>query len=703
MAGFPLQQLQVVVQYKGRLCFWYRRVHCLVTKRYGSAGKGGWRDAGNLASLAGSFVSGGLGGVNLRDGNGIKLSGKVFNVEGISAMNGLAGGLASTVVNFGMTGNATFNLASIKGVGLLEVTIGKDGISSRLGSGGMSLSSETLMLAASGHQETGKVMDWKYGTDESRSTLNGINQLGYTNIQVNHDLANDIWNEQIGVDYADIAGYGLYKVGEKSITLNSDLLGGGLEESAKLATVLSHEGTHLYGNRIEGIAHFHGATTYMQLLDQFKLAGDETFAGEIMAGLTDPSSWVENTGDEDWWKLMDDGSIAYDGQADLYDVNGNLIYKTQSRGLEGSLVEILYGKNATPEEVEKVRDLLESSFDHTTKSDDLTDRNQWYWNVDSNHGKVIDVSKYEDIYNSRVLVDSITGQTDTIRNLNPRTIYDKMVANGTMDRKSGDSMRARLARMELRVETDSAAVESLKFYENVDGGYISYEEFKANNFITGGMPVLSIRNTFVNREITTFTGATGNLSVNPHRGVDGGVEKGIDSLPLFQNDTSKVVYASKGDLDDSNYQGRHVSVQTDITYTFKGNRIVDEVIYRTLHLSNVDVVDGQSVSFNTVLGQTGNSGKWGDSGYGNHSHEDIYTVRPSPYLNFLSDVAYTNALENYSPIKESESYGTYKDLYKGNEYNYIFHDNKYYYDKFIFADITQYKKRDTAHSYNKGE
>ena len=69
MVGFPLQQLQVVVQYKGRLCFWYRRVHCLVTKRYGSAGKGGWRDAGNLASLAGGFVSGGLGGVNLRDGN----------------------------------------------------------------------------------------------------------------------------------------------------------------------------------------------------------------------------------------------------------------------------------------------------------------------------------------------------------------------------------------------------------------------------------------------------------------------------------------------------------------------------------------------------------------------------------------------------------------------------------------------------------
>ena len=424
------------------------------------------------------------------------------------------------------------------------------------------------------------------------------------------------------------------------------------------------------------------------------LGDDSIFAGYV-AGSYDASA--------DYWKLMDDGSIAYDGHADLYDENGNLIYKTKSRGLEGSLVEIMYGGNATQEEVEKVRDLLEASFDHTTKSDDLANREHWYWNVESNYGKVIDVSKYEEIYNSRVLVDSTTGQTDTIRNLNPRTIYDKMVANGTMDKKPGDSMRSRLARMELRVETDPATVESLEFYENADGGYISYEEFKAKNYITGGMPVLNTRNTFVNRDITTFTGATGNLSVNPHRGVDGSVEADTDSLPLFQNETSKVVYASKGDLDDSNYQGRHVGVQTDVTYTFKGNSIVDELIYRTLHLSSVDVVEGQSVLFDTVLGKTGNSGKWGDSGYGNHSHEDIYTVRPSPYLNYLSDVAYTKAMGNYSPIKESESYGTYKDLYKGNEYDYIFHDNKYYYDKFIFADITQYKKRDSAHSYNKGE
>ena len=251
-------------------------------------------------------------------------------------MNGLAGGLASTVVNFGMTGNATFNLASIKGFGLLEVTIGKDGISAGIGSGGMSLSFETLMSAARGRKEAGKVMDWKYGTDESRSTLNGINLLGYTNIQLNHDLAKNIWNEQIGVDYADIAGYGLYKVGEKSVTLNSDLLGGGLEESAKLATVLSHEGTHLYGNRIEGIAHFQGAATYTQLLDKFNLAGDKAFAGEIMAGLTSTNSWKVNTGDEDWWKQVrrNDGSFAWqeDGSLDFTFEDGTVVTAEEMKG-----------------------------------------------------------------------------------------------------------------------------------------------------------------------------------------------------------------------------------------------------------------------------------------------------------------------------------------------------------------------------------
>ena len=168
-------------------------------------------------------------------------------------------------------------------------------------------------------------MDWKYGGDESRSTLNGVNKLGHTDLEMNHRLANDIWSEEVGINYGYTGGFGLYKVGDDSMTLDINLLGGGLEESAKLATVLAHEGTHLYGNRVEGVAHFQGAVTYMQLLDKFNLAGDKAFAGEIMAGLTSTNSWKVNTGDEDWWKLVKNGDLVASDDGWLKDENGNFI------------------------------------------------------------------------------------------------------------------------------------------------------------------------------------------------------------------------------------------------------------------------------------------------------------------------------------------------------------------------------------------
>ena len=63
-------------------------------------------------------------------------------------------------------------------------------------------------------------------------------------------------------------------------------------------------------------------------------------------------------------------------------MNGNLIYKTQSRGLEGSLVEILYGKNATPEEVEKVQQLMvKSGMLHTVDKQNPTSSDLWRWDV----------------------------------------------------------------------------------------------------------------------------------------------------------------------------------------------------------------------------------------------------------------------------------------------------------------------------------
>jgi hypothetical protein len=82
------------------------------------------------------------------------------------------------------------------------------------------------------------------------------------------------------------------------------------------------------------------------------------------------------------------------------------------------------------------------------------------------------------------------------------------------------------------------------------------------------------------------------------------------------------------------------------------------------------------LGWETVLGSTGNTGQWGDSTYGNHSHEDIYTSKPSPYLDYLTKTI-TNSASRI-------------------EYN-----NSYYYDKFLFADRNNYKIRADAYLYNK--
>lgn len=49
------------------------------------------------------------------------------------------GGVATNTSSLLMGGNANFNLLSFKGVGMLEFSFGKDGISSKIGNGGTNL------------------------------------------------------------------------------------------------------------------------------------------------------------------------------------------------------------------------------------------------------------------------------------------------------------------------------------------------------------------------------------------------------------------------------------------------------------------------------------------------------------------------------------------------------------------------------------
>lgn len=258
-------------------------------------------------------------------------------------LNNLAGGLASSAVSFAFTGNATFNILNLTDFGtringgLLEFTIGKDGVSSKIGNGGTNISYSNIKSSIVGIKEASKVTDWEYGSLESSSTLNSINMLAYTNSKDNLKIAKDIWNENLAVEYGNTGNdYGNYTIGERKIVLSEKLLGGGKEASAKLATVMSHEGTHYNGKRVEALAHLAGAETYAFLNNKFTLQADTSFSMEMLAGIMNADNWKENTGDVDHWTFVQnvDGSFGWnwDGNYD-FNIGENKITAEEMKGL----------------------------------------------------------------------------------------------------------------------------------------------------------------------------------------------------------------------------------------------------------------------------------------------------------------------------------------------------------------------------------
>ena len=232
----------------------------------GSFGTGAWASVAGASGSA--FTSGLMSMANMVDGNGTILSSNVFNTRGISSFNNLTGGLVSTGIQYGMTGDATLNLMNIadfgseRGYGLLEMHLGaKQGFSMNLGSNGTNVSLGTIASSMGGVGESYKITEAKYenlqGDKTALTTLNSANGLGYTDNKDNYQLAEDIWNGNKNVVYynastpavttQDLAALAYAGDDGKSIYVNSKLLGGGKEGAAQVASIMSHEAKHLAG------------------------------------------------------------------------------------------------------------------------------------------------------------------------------------------------------------------------------------------------------------------------------------------------------------------------------------------------------------------------------------------------------------------------------------------------------------------------
>jgi murein DD-endopeptidase MepM/ murein hydrolase activator NlpD len=213
--------------------------------------------------------------------------------------------------------------------------------------------------------------------------------------------------------------------------------------------------------------------------------------------------------------------------------------------------------------------------------------------------------------------------------------------------------------------------------------YISYDEYKANNFIQGradlqyGTPVPE------DTEISTLFGATGNLSNYPHRGIDLAVEAGTKINPLLWNDQTVVLLANYGERFLNSEQGQMVGLNTDITYLFKGELRTDTVLQRYMHLNDNRLVDTKNpiiTSSNTVIANSGNTGMWDGQKYAAHLHLDISIGQNrSPYLDLIASNNQSNIMASY--------------FYPG--------DKRVYYDPLMFLRDYDYTIRTDAWGYNK--
>jgi len=303
-------------------------------------------------------------------------------IGSIQKLNGTIGGLASAGLSYGLTGETTFNILNISDFGagassgLLEMTLSRNrGVTARLGTGGTDLSYGTVSSSLAGIKALNKNIQITRAA--SRSNMNSAatalrTQYGFGDDKQLAQLEEILKGRtELKRGNGDGRAQTTAENGKRTVYLNSYKDGMAREEQLALGITLGHEA---YRDGITGGAQSQFNETAEAVLGHTAIAKrmqSDSIYNDMMAGLINTDINLKNdisvfdnalaTGDwgafgnyvgdnydysADYWKLNRDGSLSYDGKANLYDENGKLIMKTDAKGIQGSLEEILEIDNA---------------------------------------------------------------------------------------------------------------------------------------------------------------------------------------------------------------------------------------------------------------------------------------------------------------------------------------------------------------------
>ena len=251
----------------------------------------------------------------------------------------IAGGLATSALSYGLTGEATFNVLNISNFGagascgLLEVSVGNNGVKTRLGTGGTDVSMGTLLSAISGIKNLGMNEKIKKAAQENNmaQSATALRMLYGFGDDKGLELLDDVLNKKVSL----AAGSGpenaqtVLENGKRTVYLNGYSNDMTREEQLKLGITLGHEA---YRDGVKGdeltqkIETRNAVAGHTDMMT--RMLGDSMYAGTlsgIIAGDTNLqldliarslgddvfNDYVDNCYDSsaDYWKVKLDGTI----------------------------------------------------------------------------------------------------------------------------------------------------------------------------------------------------------------------------------------------------------------------------------------------------------------------------------------------------------------------------------------------------------